>query len=120
VALFCLSIEPDMIVFFRAYATCLLLLAGITAAHAGDVKAGRQIALTCQGCHGMDGLSKQPDAPNLAMQPEAYLIKAMAEYANGIRRNEQMKVAAAALSEKQVADVAAYYAAIEIEVIKKP
>jgi cytochrome c553 len=104
----------------RHLAICLILLGGIAAAQAGDVKAGRQIALTCQGCHGLDGLSKQPDAPHLAMQPEAYLIKAIREYANGTRHNEQMKVVAAALSEKEISDVAAYYAAIEIEVIRKP
>jgi cytochrome c553 len=104
----------------RLLTVCLIMLTNLAAAQAGDVKAGRQIALTCQGCHGMDGLSKQPDAPNLAMQPESYLIKAMAEYASGTRRNEQMKVAAVGLSEKEVADVASYYAAIEIEVVKKP
>jgi cytochrome c553 len=95
---------------------------GLTAASATaqDVKAGRQVALICQGCHGMDGLSKQPNAPNLAAQPEIYLIKAMKEYKDGTRKDEQMKVAAEALSEKEIADVAAYYAAIEIEVVKKP
>jgi cytochrome c553 len=96
------------------------MLAGLASASAGDVKAGRQVALTCQGCHGMDGLSKQPDAPNLAMQPEIYLIKAMGEYRNGTRKNEQMKVVGEALSDKEIADVAAYYAAIEIEVVKQP
>jgi cytochrome c553 len=96
------------------------MLAGLAPACAGDIKAGRQVALTCQGCHGMDGLSKQPDAPNLAMQPEIYLIKAMGEYKNGTRKNEQMKVVGEALSDKEIADVAAYYAAIEIEVVKQP
>jgi cytochrome c553 len=96
----------------------VLMLAG--PAIAGDVKAGRKVALICQGCHGMDGLSKQPNAPNLAAQPEIYLIKAMKEYKDGTRKDEQMKVAAEALSDKEIADVAAYYAAIEIEVVKKP
>lgn len=74
----------------------------------------------CQGCHGLDGLSKQPDAPNLAMQPEIYLARALAAYKTGERRHEQMKVAAEGLSDADIANVSAYYAAIEIEVIRKP
>jgi cytochrome c553 len=92
----------------------------LSAAAARDVKAGRQIALMCQGCHGIDGLSKQPDAPNLAMQPDIYLVRSLTAYKTGERRHEQMKVAAEGLSEADIANVAAYYAAIEIEVIRKP
>jgi mono/diheme cytochrome c family protein len=32
---------------------------------AGDIAAGRRKALQCQACHGLDGLSKLPDAPHL-------------------------------------------------------
>jgi cytochrome c553 len=97
-----------------------LLLALLAPATAADVKAGRQVALGCQGCHGMDGISKQPDAPNLAAQPALFLVKAMAEYRAKSRRHEQMNVVAQGLSEREIADVAAYYAAIEIEVVKTP
>jgi cytochrome c553 len=103
-----------------AFAAVVLLILGATFAFAQDIKAGRQIALGCQGCHGMDGLSKQPDAPNLAMQPEIYLLKAMTDYKSRARKHEQMNIAADTLSDKEMADVAAYYAAIEIEVVKKP
>jgi cytochrome c553 len=41
---------------------------------AGDIKAGRAKALMCQTCHGIDGLSKVPDAPNIAGQTESYLV----------------------------------------------
>ena len=93
---------------------------GHIAAEAGDVRAGRQVAIGCQGCHGMDGLSKQPDAPNLAAQPASYLVKAMAEYKTRRRWHEQMNIVAQTLTEAEIANVAAYYAAIEIEVVKKP
>jgi cytochrome c553 len=104
----------------RLQFSAAILSAALGSAAAQDTTAGRKIALGCQGCHGLDGLSKQPDAPNLAMQPEMYLVKAMKDYRSRARRHEQMNVAADALSEKEIADVAAYYAAIEIEVIKKP
>ncbi|MGL5116257.1 MAG: c-type cytochrome [Beijerinckiaceae bacterium] len=96
------------------------LCAALSPAIAQDVKAGRQIALMCQGCHGLDGLSKQPDAPNLAMQPEIYLVRSLTAYRTGERKHEQMKVAAEGLSDRDIANVSAYYAAIEIEVISKP
>src|SRR4051812_18120712 len=49
-----------------------LLVAGIVLmgmalaapAQAGDATAGRQKALQCQACHGLDGQSKLPEAPN--------------------------------------------------------
>jgi cytochrome c553 len=98
----------------------LLVAGAASSATAADVRAGRQVALMCQGCHGMDGISKQPDAPNLAMQPEFYLEKSLRDYRSGARKHEQMNVAAQALTDQQIANVAAYYAAIEIEVVKTP
>jgi cytochrome c553 len=52
-------------------------LAAVGSATAGDVKAGRQKALQCQACHGLDGMAKLPETPNLAGQNEAYLVKAL-------------------------------------------
>jgi cytochrome c553 len=95
-------------------------LAAARADAAGDVKAGRQKALQCQTCHGLDGLAKQPDAPNLAGQSEIYLVKAMTDYKQGERKNEIMTLVAAALSAGDIADLAAYYAAIEIQVTPPP
>ena len=87
---------------------------------AGDVAAGRQKALQCQTCHGLDGLSKLPEAPHLAGQPEAYLVKSLNDYRDGTRKNEMMSVVAPALSDQDVADLAAYFAAIEIETKPPP
>ena len=85
-----------------------------TALAAGDIKAGRQKALQCQACHGLDGLSKLPDAPNIAGSPELYLAKALNDFRKGLRKNEVMSVMVQQLSEQDVADLAAYYAAIEV------
>jgi cytochrome c553 len=97
-----------------------LLLPLTPALAAGDVAAGRQKALACQTCHGLDGLSKLPEAPHLAGQPEAYLVKALNDYREGARKNEMMSVIAPALSDQDVADLAAYFAAIEIETKPSP
>jgi cytochrome c553 len=95
-------------------ALALLPLAASAAAAAGDVAAGRRKALQCQTCHGLDGLSKLPEAPHLAGQPEQYLAKSLNEYRSGARKNDMMSLVAPALSDQDIADLAAYYAAIEI------
>jgi cytochrome c553 len=97
-------------------AAAALVLAPCAAA--GDARAGRQKAAgVCQACHGMDGLSKNPEAPNIAGQIENYLAKALAEYRGEARKNESMNIVAKELSDADIADLAAFYASIQIEVI---
>ncbi len=87
-------------------------------ATAADAQAGRRkVAGVCQACHGMDGLSKNPESPNLAGQIENYLVKALKEYRGGERRNESMNIVAKDLSDEDIADIAAFYASIQVDVI---
>lgn len=86
-------------------------------AQAGDAAAGKKRATACQTCHGMDGLSKLPEAPNLAGQVEPYLVKALTEYREGKRQNEIMNVVAKELTDADIANLAAYYGGIQIDVL---
>lgn len=86
-------------------------------ADAADARAGRQKITVCQACHGLDGLSKNPEAPNLAGQIEGYLVKALGEYKTGARKNETMNIVAKDLSEQDMADIAAYYSSIQVDVL---
>jgi cytochrome c553 len=86
----------------------------------GDVKAGRQKAEVCAVCHGLDGISKIAEAPNLAGQNEAYLAEQIAAFKAGDRKNEMMTIVVKDLSPDDIADLAAYYSAIEISVKKLP
>jgi cytochrome c553 len=97
-----------------------VLVAGGGASAAADVKAGRSKALMCQACHGLDGLSKVPDAPNIAGQTEPYIVAQLQAYKSGTRKNEAMSMVAPALSDKDIDDLAAYFSAIEISVGKLP
>ena len=85
-------------------------------ARAADIAAGREKAVLCQTCHGMDGLSKLPDAPNIAGQVESYLVKVLSDFKSGARKNEMMSVVVAQLSADDIRNLAAYYSAIEITV----
>ncbi len=102
------------------FASLLLIAPSGGARAAGDVKAGRGKALACQACHGIDGMSKVPDAPNIAAQPEPYLAAQLQAFKSGARRNETMSVVAQTLSDKDIDDLAAYFSAIEAKVVKLP
>ena len=98
----------------------IYLVAGASMCSAGDVKAGRAKALMCQACHGLDGLSKTPDAPNIAGQTEPYIVAQLQAYKSGARKNDAMSVVAPSLSDNDIEDLAAYFSAIEINVVKIP
>jgi cytochrome c553 len=83
---------------------------------AGDVTAGRQKALACQACHGLDGRAKIPEAPNLAGQTDIYLVKALKDYRSGARKDDMMSLVAPALKDQDIDDLTAYYSAIEVSV----
>lgn len=93
-----------------------VLLAAFAAgpAFAGDPKAGREKAQQCQVCHGLDGLSKQPDAPSIAGDSAMYLEQQLKAFRSGARSNPRMSIVAEGLSDQDIADLAAYYSAIEV------
>ncbi len=92
----------------RLFTACVLLLC-IGSAHAGDAAAGKEKAVVCQACHGADGKSLLPEYPNLAGQGEAYLVKQLQDYKSGARENSLMYPLASALSDEDMADIAAFY-----------
>jgi len=91
----------------------VLMFALAGAAHAaGDAEAGKTKAAACGGCHGMDGNSMVPTFPKLAGQGEKYIAKQLLEFkANDTRKNDMMLGMAAALSDQDMADIGAFYAA---------
>jgi cytochrome c553 len=91
----------------------LLALALAGAAHAGgNAAAGKEkAAQVCAACHGADGAKPStPDQPILAGQHADYLVRALSDYKNGRRTNPIMKGFAAALSKKDIEDLAAWFA----------
>jgi len=84
----------------------------------GDVKAGRLVAEKCQVCHGIDGQAVIAEAPNLTAQKELYLLIQLTAFRSGERKNEMMGVVAPSLSDKEIADVAAYYSSIPVTIGK--
>jgi cytochrome c553 len=87
-------------------------------AHAGDPALGRKVAAKCQVCHGLDGQSKNPEAPHISGQVERYIIKALKRYISGEREDAQMSMIVKQLKDGDLENVAAYYASIKVTVEK--
>ncbi|MCU0868114.1 MAG: cytochrome c [Burkholderiales bacterium] len=107
----------------RAFVFCAVLTGSFAAAAQqmpGDPAAGKKKTTSCQTCHGRNGMAVLPEAPNLAGQPEIYLAKALKDYRSGKRENEMMSVMAQALSDQDIADLAAWYSSLEIQLKPKP
>ncbi|WP_045160270.1 MULTISPECIES: c-type cytochrome [Pseudomonadaceae] len=94
----------------------LLTLLFTTEARAADINAGQAKAGMCTACHGLDGLSKVADAPNLAGNGELYLVRQLKAFRSGERKHPQMSLVAAGLSDDDIANLAAWYAAIKVSV----
>lgn len=77
----------------------------------GDAKAGETKAVVCAACHGPAGNSQVAQNPKLAGQSPVFIVKQLKQFKNGERNNPIMTPQAAALSEQDMHDVGAYYAA---------
>jgi cytochrome c553 len=80
-------------------------------AEAADAEAGRKKVERCGPCHGPAGNSTLPTVPSLAGQPPTYTYYQLILFRDERRRDPQMTPFAAGLSDADMQDIAAYYAA---------
>ena len=76
---------------------------------AGDAAAGATLSTVCSGCHGLHGVSADSMTPNLAGQDFRYLEEAIKAYRT-TRKREKMRLYVTGLQDKDIQDIAAYYA----------
>jgi cytochrome c553 len=102
-------------------AAATLVAALALPAAAQDAAAGKKAAdMRCAMCHGPDGLAVAPDAPNLAGADPDYLLAQLDAFRTGRREHHQMSLIAAALSEQEMADIAAWFGRMELSVTIPP
>jgi cytochrome c553 len=92
----------------------LALLAAVLAtgsAAGADLEAGRRKSAPCATCHGADGNASTPGTPSLAGQPAYFTHWQLIKYRDGRRTDPQMSPFAQNLSDADMADLAAFYAA---------
>jgi cytochrome c553 len=89
----------------------VLLATSSAAASAADLEAGRRKSARCGACHGPDGNATAPGTPSIAGQPAFFTHWQLIKYRDGRRRDPQMSPFAEELSDADMADLAAFYAA---------
>jgi len=97
---------------FTGAALAVAFLAGGAApAFSADPDAGRAKSQVCAACHGPDGNAKIPGMPSLAGQPAMFTHWQLIKFRDGRRKNDQMTQFVAKLTDQDMADLAAFYAA---------
>ncbi len=89
----------------------------VQAAPIGDAKAGKEKAVLCSGCHGLDGNSEDAAYPRLAGQYAGYIVKQIKDFQKGYRANNDTMsgMAEAVASEQDAKDIGSYYAQQEMK-----
>lgn len=76
-----------------------------------QIERGKAKAAVCAACHGETGVSQTPNWPTLAGQHKDYLVEVMMQYRNGQRDDPVMAGQLINLSDDDIEDLAAFYAA---------
>ncbi len=84
------------------------------------ISAGKEKAAACVSCHGDNGNSMVSTFPKLAQQHSSYLIKQLLAFKNGTRKNPMMSAIAMGLTDKDMIDIAAYYATQKVSANELP
>ncbi|MEQ8231189.1 MAG: c-type cytochrome [Gammaproteobacteria bacterium] len=101
---------PQRNLFLFMALLCLTLLS------VGAQADGQAKTAACAACHGPDGNSVNPIWPNLAGQHAPYIVAQLQAFKSGARNNPSMSPMAANLSEDDMAEIGAWYAAQAIKV----
>jgi cytochrome c553 len=98
---------------FRMLAAACIAAAGVVSASAQDASRGAQLAAqSCVNCHGADGRSQLEDIPSLAGQPADFITIQMILFREGIRQVPAMTPFAANLPDRDIEDLAAFFASL--------
>jgi len=99
----------------RGYLTISIaagLLVAAVGAQAGDAAAGKSKGMKCISCHGLKGVTNNPQYPNIAGQNEAFLIAQMEAFKDGKRPLAAKSVLFGGLSSPDFVDLAAYFSGL--------
>lgn len=81
----------------------------------GSVESGQKKAEMCIGCHGIPGYQNSfPEihkVPMISGQSDKYIVASLVAYKKGDRKHPSMRGIAGSLSDQDMADLAAFYAA---------
>jgi cytochrome c553 len=108
----------------------LLTFAGLSSAtyaqdaKPGDARSGEKKAAMCIGCHGIPeyhaSFPEVHHVPMIAGQNAKYITAALAAYRKGERKHPTMKAIAASLTDRDIADLSAFYASEAVDAAAPP
>ncbi|HEV7822832.1 MAG TPA: c-type cytochrome [Burkholderiales bacterium] len=103
--------------------TVLAFAASAALAADGNAAKGKEKTALCEGCHGIEDYRTAYPAvyhvPKLGGQHAGYMVKALQAYKSGERSHPTMRAIAAGLTDQDMADLAAYYAASDVKTAGK-
>jgi cytochrome c553 len=81
--------------------------------HHPNTKNGSDLAASiCAGCHGGNGISPDPQFPNMAGQSAFAIYKQLNDFKNGARTSDLMASVVQGLNDDQMADLGGHFAAL--------
>ena len=78
---------------------------------AGDAAAGKALSKNCTACHGETGIAANPAWPSIAGQKSVYFANTLKAFRAGLRKDPMMAGVVRGLSDADIANLAAFYAA---------
>ena len=104
------TLHLTLLALLASVAGTVFAVEAAPAAFKADPAKGAQLSASCQACHTADGTRGSPANPILQGQHPEYIVKQLTEFKSGKRKNAIMMGMAAALSEDDMKQLAAFYA----------
>ncbi len=98
----------------RQFAIAALFSTLSLPAYSASIEEGKVLSGQCTVCHGKNGISRDPETPNLAGQPARYLEKQLVDFQKGARQDRRMSLIVQSLDMEKIKNLAAYFSAIKI------
>ncbi len=88
---------------------CLVLPTISPAALALDQAELQSVIDQCAACHGVDGIAKDVEVPDLAGQHDAYLFNQLQHFKSGRRPHKEMRYMSRHLTDEEMLAISQYY-----------
>src|SRR5262245_33915224 len=106
-----------MFVFAMIGFVVIAALSGFASQATADPAQGKvKVQTVCAVCHGVDGIGKNPDVPNLAGESPQYIQKQLKAFRSGARQHDQMSIIAKDLTDSDIANVADWFGSLKVTV----
>jgi cytochrome c553 len=75
-------------------------------------KTSPAVAAVCAPCHGLDGVGRDVEVPNIAGQHGMYLREQLSAFKNGRRKHPEMYFVGRHLTDREIDELVVYYSTL--------